>query len=389
MDQPDKGPGAEGVQWSRMKTAHKDPEAARFLELWADELAGAALYRALAERAGDRRRDVLLELADAEERHAAHWATLLAERGIVDPKPPRASLRVRVLSLLARRLSTDTVLPLVLKLEAADAEKYDSIAEAPASMAAQERAHGKAVSALVGGATGQRIARAEGRHRVGAAGALRAGVFGFNDGLVSNLSLVMGVFGGTGNSKFLLLAGVAGLVAGAFSMATGEWISVRSQRELFEHEIAMERDELAHFPEEEREELALIFRAKGVEREQAEELAQRLMSRPETALDTLVREELGIDPSELVSPWVAAVSSFATFALGAAIPVIPFMIGSGGAALASAAVLSGLMLLGVGAAISVFTGRPALRNGLRMLTIGALSSAATFGVGKLVGVSIG
>jgi vacuolar iron transporter family protein len=372
-----------------MKAPGKHDEAARFLELWADELAGAALYRALAERAGDQRRDVLLELADAEERHAAHWAKLLAERGITDPKPPRPSFRVRVLSFLARRVGTDAVLPLVLKLEAADAAKYDTIAEAPPSMAAQERAHGKAVSALVGGPAGQRIARAEGRHRVGAAGALRAGVFGFNDGLVSNLSLVMGVAGGAGsNSRIVLLAGVAGLVAGAFSMATGEWISVRSQRELYEREIAMERDELAHFPEEEAEELALIFRAKGVDREQADALVKNLMSRPDTALDTLVREELGIDPSELVSPWVAATSSFGTFALGALVPVIPFLVGSGGAALGAAAGAAAVMLLAVGAAISVFTGRPALRNGVRMLVIGALSSAATFGVGKLVGVGV-
>ncbi|MGH2727977.1 MAG: VIT1/CCC1 transporter family protein, partial [Actinomycetota bacterium] len=279
-----------------------DPELARFWELWADELAGAALYRALAERADERRKDILLELADAEERHAAHWAKLMAERGLDSPRPPKVPLRVRVLSMLARRLGTDAILPLVLRLEAADAAKYEDIAEAPASMARQERSHGKAVAALVGGPTGARIARAEGRHRVGAAGALRAGVFGFNDGLVSNLALVMGVAGGTGNSRFMLLAGVAGLVAGAFSMATGEWISVRSQRELFEREIAMERDELTHFPEEEREELALIYRAKGVDREEAEALAARLMSRPDTALDTLVREELGIDPSELVSP---------------------------------------------------------------------------------------
>lgn len=373
-----------------MAATAKDAEGARFFELWADELAGAALYRALAERASEQRRGVLLELAEAEERHAAHWAKLMAERGITNPKRPPLPLRVRALSFLARRFGTDTVLPMVLRLEAADATKYESIAEAPASMAAQERAHGKAVSALVGGATGTRIARAEGRHRVGAAGALRAGVFGFNDGLVSNLSIVVGVFGGTGpnNGKFVLLAGVAGLVAGAFSMATGEWISVRSQRELYEREIGMEADELAHFPEEEREELALIFRAKGVEKEEAEALAQRLMSRPDTALDTLVREELGLDPSELVSPWTAAVSSFVAFALGAIIPVIPFIVGSGGAALGWAVGLAALMLLGVGAAISVFTGRPAVRNGVRMLVIGALAASATYGVGRLVGVNV-
>jgi VIT1/CCC1 family predicted Fe2+/Mn2+ transporter len=373
---------------SMMRTVTKDPEAARFFELWADELAGAALYRSLAQRGNARRRQVLLELAEAEERHAAHWARLLAARGITDPKAPRLPFRVRALSAMARWFGTDSVLPAVLRLEAADAAKYDDIEEAPAEMAEQERAHGQAVSALVGGPTGSRIARAEGRHRIGAAGAVRAGVFGFNDGLVSNLSLVMGVAGGTANGKIVLLAGVAGLVAGAFSMATGEWISVRSQRELYEREIAMERDELAHFPDEEREELALIYQAKGVGKEQAEALARSIMDRPDTALDTLVREELGIDPSELVSPWIAAFSSFVTFALGAIIPVIPFMIGSGGAALGIAAGLSAVMLLGVGAAISVFTGRPAVRNGVRMLVIGALAAGATYGVGKLVGVSV-
>jgi vacuolar iron transporter family protein len=373
-----------------MRTSQRtDPEVARFWELWADELAGAALYRALAERAGENRREILLELADAEERHAAHWAKLMAERGMPEPRRPRLPLRVRVLSMLARRFGADAILPLVLRLEAADAAKYEDIAEAPDSMARQERSHGKTVSALVGGPTGARIARAEGRHRVGAAGALRAGVFGFNDGLVSNLSLVMGVAGGTsGHSRFVLLAGVAGLVAGAFSMATGEWISVKSQRELYEREIQMERDELTHFPEEEREELALIYRAKGVDREEAEALAARLMSRPETALDTLVREELGIDPSDLVSPWTAAGSSFTAFALGAFVPVLPFIIGSGAAALVVAAGLSAALLLGVGAAISVFTGRSALRNGGRMLLIGAMSAGATYAVGRLIGVNV-
>jgi vacuolar iron transporter family protein len=191
-----------------------------------------------------------------------------------------------------------------------------------------------------------------------------------------------------GVAIIVLLAGVAGLVAGAFSMATGEWISVKSQRELYEREIAMEKDELQHFPEEEREELALIYRAKGVDREEAEALAARLMSRPDTALDTLVREELGIDPSELVSPWTAGLSSFVTFALGAFIPVIPFIVGSGAAALGAAAALAAVMLLAVGAAISVFTGRPGLWNGARMLLIGALSAGATYGVGRLVGVGV-
>jgi VIT1/CCC1 family predicted Fe2+/Mn2+ transporter len=366
-----------------------DPELAKFREMWADELGGAALYRALADHADERRRPIFLSLAEAEERHAAHWAARLRNAGVTDLDPPRLPFRIRVLRRLAGWFGTDTVLPIVLRAEAADADKYRGVAEAPAAMAAQEAMHGKVVAAMRGGDTaGGRIAASEGRHRAGVGGALRAAVFGVNDGLVSNFSLVMGVAGGTSNRSIVMLAGVAGLVAGAFSMASGEWVSVRSQRELYENELRIEEQELEAFPDEEREELELIYQAKGVDPAEAKALVDNIMARPDVALDTLAREELGIDPGGLASPWVAAGSSFAAVAAGAFLPVVPFFFGSGVAAVATSAVLSVLALFGVGCVISVFTGRHAGRAGLRMAAIGAVVATATFLIGKLVGVGV-
>jgi len=366
-----------------------DPELAKYREMWVDELGGAALYRALAEHADEHRRPIFLSLAEAEERHAAHWAERMRQGGITDLKPPRLPFRIRVLRRLAGLLGTEAVLPIVLRAEAADADKYRAVAAAPAAMAAQEAMHGKVVAAMRGGNTaGGRIAAAEGRHRAGIGGALRAGVFGVNDGLVSNFSLVMGVAGGTSNKSIVLLAGVAGLVAGAFSMASGEWVSVRSQRELYENELRIEEQELAAFPEEEREELELIYQAKGVDAAEAKALVANIMARPDVALDTLAREELGLDPATLASPWIAAGASFAAFAAGAFLPVVPFFFGSGVAAVFTSALLSLVALFGVGSAISVFTGRHAGRSGLRMAAIGALVATATFLVGTLVGVGV-
>ena len=373
---------------ARRRTA-LDPELAEFRELWADELGGAALYRALAAHADERRRPIFLALAEAEERHASHWAERLREGGVTDLTPPRLPFRIRVLRRLAKWLGTETVLPIVLRAEAADADRYRDVAAAPAVMAAQEAMHGKVVAAMRGGdSAGGRIAASEGRHRAGIGGTLRAAVFGVNDGLVSNFSLVMGVAGGTSNKSIVLLAGVAGLVAGAFSMASGEWVSVRSQRELYENELRIEEQELAAFPEEEREELELIYQAKGIDAQEAKALVDNIMERPDVALDTLAREELGLDPGTLASPWVAAGSSFAAFAVGAFLPVVPFFFGSGVAAVVTSALLSVVALFGVGAAISVFTGRHAGRSGLRMAAIGALVGTATFFVGKLVGVGV-
>ncbi|MBW3576309.1 MAG: VIT1/CCC1 transporter family protein [Actinobacteria bacterium] len=364
-------------------------DATRFREFWEDELRAADLYRRLAEHAGDRR-DVFLALAETEERHAAHWAELLSEAGVDDLRRPRPDLRTRLLVLVARRFGIHAVLPIVIRAEATDADKYRTVAHAPEAMSQEEIAHGRVLAAVGGVSTaGGRIATSEGRHRTGAGGALRAAVFGVNDGLVSNFSLVMGVAGGTQDNRVILLAGVAGLFAGAFSMGTGEWISVRSQTELYQREIAIEREELRRWPEEEQAELALIFRAKGMAHAEAEAVAARIMSDPDAALDTLAREELGVDPEDLASPWVAAISSFVSFALGAAVPVVPFLISAGVAALVAAAALSAAALLTVGASLSIFTGRGAALSGGRMVGVGVLAAAATYLIGTLFGVAVG
>jgi VIT1/CCC1 family predicted Fe2+/Mn2+ transporter len=371
------------------RASNATSDLATYREMWVDELGGAALYRALAEHADERRRSIFLALADAEERHAAHWAKLMRDGGVTDLTPPRLPFRIRALRQLAKRLGTEAVLPLVLRAEAADADKYRRVAAAPAAMAAQEAMHGKVVAAMRGGNTaGGRIAASEGRHRAGIGGALRAAVFGVNDGLVSNFSLVMGVAGGTPNRSIVMLAGVAGLIAGALSMASGEWVSVRSQRELYENELRIEEQELSAFPDEEREELELIYQAKGVDAAEAKALVANIMARPDVALDTLAREELGLDPRTLGSPWVAAGWSFASFAAGAFLPVVPFFFGSGVAAVVTSAALSVLALFAVGCVISVFTGRHAGRSGLRMAVIGALVATATFLIGKAVGVGV-
>jgi VIT1/CCC1 family predicted Fe2+/Mn2+ transporter len=366
------------------------PDAARIArlrEMYADEVNGGALFRGLARHADDAHRDVFLTLASAEERHAAHWEALLREAGD-EPRPPRTPFRVRALCALARWFGTEAVLPLMLRTEAAEAERYQSESEATDVMVHQERAAGRTIAAMQGIPEGGRIARSEGRHRAELGGVLRAVVFGVNDGLVSNFSLVMGVAGGTTNNSVVLLAGIAGVVAGAFSMASGEWISIRSQRELFENELRIEQEELRAFPEEERDELEMIYRAKGISPEAAHSLVETIMRRNDVALDTLAREELGLDPQTLGSPWVAAGSSFAAFAFGAALPVLPFLFGSGAAPTIVAAVLSVLALFAVGAATSIFTGRHAGRAGLRMACIGAVVAAVTFGVGKLVGQAV-
>lgn len=219
-------------------------------------------------------------------------------------------------------------------------------------------------------------------------GAARAAVLGVSDGLVSNVSLILGVAGADASAGGVRIAGFASLLAGALSMAAGEWVSVQSQRELYEREIAVEREELAAFPEEELEELILIYQAKGLSGDEARALARRIMRRPETALDTLTREELGLAPGDLGSPWVAALSSFASFAVGASIPVLPFLVGAGPPALAAATVLSALTLFLVGSAIALLTGRSPARGGARMVGIATVVGLASHLIGRLVGAGV-
>jgi VIT1/CCC1 family predicted Fe2+/Mn2+ transporter len=215
-------------------------------------------------------------------------------------------------------------------------------------------------------------------------------IFGVSDGLVSNLSLVMGVAGAaSGNPGFILLAGIAGLLAGAFSMAAGEYISMQSQRELFERQIALEKAEMEAMPEEEEAELAASYRAKGFTAEEAARIAHRIFADPKLALDTLVREELGLDPDELGSPWGAAAGSFVAFAIGASIPVIPYLVGGGQAALLVSLGLSLVSLFLVGAGVSLLTGRGMLFSGVRQLGIGLAAALVTYVIGSIIGVTAG
>lgn len=356
----------------------------RFEAFWREERAAARRYRELAGLADEDRGRLLAQLAESEERHAAHWKALL-ERAGRQPTEGRFGWRDRVLVRAARWFGVDRVVPAILRAEAAERDRYRNTAQASAQMAEDEASHGRELALASADSVGAGLARADARHRTGAGGSLRAGVFGANDGLVSNFALIMGVAGGTAQPGIILLAGVAGLVAGAGSMAAGEWVSVRSQRELYEREIAVERWELEQFPDDERYELELIYQAKGLDPEAAATLAQQIMADPDVALDTLAREELGLDPADLGSSWRAAISSFLAFATGAVVPLLPFFVAAGLGALIASALLSALALAGVGAAISFFTGRPAWWSGLRMVAIGGGAALATYLVGSAVG----
>lgn len=236
---------------------------------------------------------------------------------------------------------------------------------------------------------GNTLAQIEGRHRTPGGNSLRAAVLGASDGLLSNLSLVMGVAGANLASRSILVTGMAGLLAGACSMALGEWLSVQSSRELYERQIAIERREVEEVPDEEAEELALIYQAKGLPEAQAKSLAAKMMANQATALDTLSREELGIDPDELGgSAWAAAITSFFLFAIGAIIPVAPFMVLTGNLAVYVSLLSSGVGLFVIGAGITLLTGRSILYSGMRQVVFGFAAAAITFGVGRLIGVAI-
>lgn len=369
------------------RAAAGSAEVDRFETFWRDEVAAAALYRDLAGVADGDRRALLLELAAAEERHAAHWGALLEEQGRELAAPSRP-WRHRVLLLVARRFGVDRVLPAVIRAEAADRDRYRATEHAAPGMVEEETAHGRALALASTDDVGAGLALADARHRTSAGGSLRAAVFGANDGLVSNFALIMGIAGGTDDPGVILLAGVAGLVAGAGSMAAGEWVSVRSQRELYERELEVERWELAAFPDDERDDLEVIYRAKGLDADAARQLADAIMADPDVALDTLAREELGLNPGDLGSPWTAAISSFLAFAAGALIPVLPFVFATGIVGLVTSAAVSALALAAVGATISVFTRRPAWQSALRMVVIGGGAAVATYLIGSLVGVAL-
>lgn len=369
-------------------------DVARFRSNLKDESDGVALYQILAEAEKDPAlKELYQKLATSEERHLALWEQKLRDVG-VDVPTFKPSNRVKILGWIARRFGTRFVSPIVAQMELSAMTMYDGQPEAiEHNLPADERSHARIFREISRHGSPQRavsdIARIEGRHRGGTGNALRAGVLGVNDGLVSSLSLVMGVAGASPGRSVVFLSGIAGLLAGSLSMALGEWISVRSSAEAFHRQLAIEKEELEMMPEEEEAELTLIYQAKGFSEVEASAAAKRIIANPETALDTLAREELGMSASEVGNAWVAGVTSFLLFAVGAVLPVLPWGFVGGASAVVLSTALAGTGLFFAGAVTTLFTGRNVWYSGARMLLFGLVAAAITFAIGKAIGVSTG
>jgi VIT1/CCC1 family predicted Fe2+/Mn2+ transporter len=369
-------------------------DEARFRANLQGEVDSAAVYRAMASAEKSAQLSSVYErLAQVEERHQDFWEGRLHMIG-ADPGPRRPSWRAKTMAFLAGRFGPRLVLPTVATFEQVDQGAYDDQPETVGTeMRDQERSHARILRFVAGGSpqgvAGETLARLEGRHRAPGGNALRAAVLGANDGLTSNLALVMGVAGAQLKSTVILIAGITGLLAGAFSMAIGEWVSVQSARELYQRQVRTEAAEIRSVPDEEQEELALIYEAKGLSQAEAEQMAERLMADERTALDAMVREELGLDPSTLGgSPYSAGGSSFVLFTLGAIIPLIPYFFASGTVAVMAAIASAAVGLFVIGALISLLTGRKAVFSGARQLIFGLLAAGVTFGLGRLIGAAI-
>lgn len=349
-------------------------ELRRWRQYLADERAEAAVYRDLARHRTGEERQILLALAEAEGRHEAHWLTLLGPQA---GKPRQPDLRTRLLGLLARRFGSVFVLALAQRAEARS--PYDTDSDATATMAADERIHEEVVRGLA----------ARGRNRL--SGTFRAAVFGANDGLVSNLSLVLGVSASGVANHIVLLTGLAGLLAGALSMGAGEYVSVRSQRELLEastpaddtHTVLPQLDIDAN-------ELALLYRARGMAPEEAQARADEVLGSPGHDMPE-PPAVADVDEHEAIGTGLgAAASSFCFFASGAVIPVLPYLFGLQGlSAVVVAAVLVGVALLATGATVGLLSGASPLRRGVRQLLIGFGAAAVTYLLGLLFGTGTG
>ena len=358
------------------------------------EIDGAALYRVLAETEKQpQMAEVYGKLAASEDKHATTWEKKLTKLNV--PIPPRKpTWRASTMIWLAKRFGPQFVLPTIASNEKADSRAYDSQTDTEAQAFAQdEKSHARLISMAsqsTGGLSGGSVAQLEGRHKAGGGNALRAAVLGANDGLLSVLSLTMGVAGATNSNSGVLIAGLAGVLAGAGSMALGEWLSVQSSRELYEHQIKIEAEEIAANPEEEQEELALIYQSKGLPENRAKEMAAHMMADQANILDTLAREELGIDPEELGgSAYEAAFTSFFLFAFGALFPMLPYFFLSGTTAVIMSLIVSAIGLFIIGAAITLMTGRSVWFSGTRQVIVGVAAALLTYGVGKIIGGSVG
>jgi VIT1/CCC1 family predicted Fe2+/Mn2+ transporter len=339
------------------------------LESWHEEKQSSWLYRELASCESDPRiAELFRALAAAADFQADRW---LANAGLAQAPAFSPSLRARIAATLARTLGPRRVRHMLTAMKVRGLSAYD------------------ARRAVAGHLMPTSVSDIGARHKGYGGGNLRAAVFGINDGLVSNTSLIMGVAGAAASADFVLTSGVAGLLAGALSMAAGEYVSMRSQREMFEYQIGLERDELHEYPDEEAEELALIYQARGMQLDEARRVSRELVKNEAAALDALAREELGLNPDDLGSPWGAAIYSFLAFACGAIVPLVPFFFGmSLQRAVMVAAIAAGIALFGVGAALSLFTGRRAFVGGLRMVLIGGGAGVATWLIGSLLGAAI-
>jgi len=367
--------------------------AKQFYESVQIEVDAAFIYQRIADaESSPGIANVFRQLSEIEAGHSAKMLEEVVKQGMNATLPP-PSWRARALDRIGKIFGYDYVIGVMM-----DTEK--SISKAVVHQKAaqniridgNENSHGIILESLLQNkhkVSGDQLSRIEGRHKTVGGNALRAGVLGANDGLVSNLSLVMGVAGATSGEAGVLLAGSAGLLAGALSMALGEWISVKSSQELYERQMALEMDEIVANPEGELQEIALIYIAKGIPEGQAHEMATKAMSDPDQAHAILIKEELGINPEELSSSaWEAAITSFILFAIGAIIPLAPFIWTSGYAAIVMSVAFSTVGLFIIGSAITLFTGKSIWFSGMRQVIFGLLAAAITFGIGRLIGVSI-
>lgn len=349
------------------------------------------LYEKLAQNEEDETiAKVFRQMSEIEKGHAE---AMVRQKGLDMEKIFKPSFQAKILNFIGKVFGYDIVLGSLM-----DTEKSLSHAILTEKKKRNWKITGgetnhvailRTIFEREGGATGKQLSRFERRHRTIGGNAIRAAVLGSNDGLVSNFSLVMGVAGAMAGREEVLLAGMAGLLAGALSMALGEWISVKSSQELYENQMNIEREELESDPLGEMHELALIYIAKGMSEEEAYRMAENNMKNRNQAYDISIKEELGINPEELKgSPIEAALYSFFLFAFGAIIPIIPFMFSEGTKAILISVGLSALGLFIIGSAITLFTGKHPLISGLRQVLFGLAAAAVTFGIGKWIGVSL-
>lgn len=350
------------------------------------------LYKKLSEKEEDPiLADVFKQMSEIEQSHAIAFAN---KAGVSLESISQPSWRAKTINTIGKVFGYDYVLGALMDTEkslANSVKKHKQTVNMP--ITGSEDSHVKILRSILDNETriaGSQLSRFEKRHRSVGGNAIRAAVLGGNDGLVSNFSLVMGIAGATANQAGVLLAGLAGLLAGALSMALGEWISVKSSQELYENQMQLEMEELETNPEGERKELKLIYMAKGIPEEQAIKIVDDLMKNKEHAHEILVKEELGINAEELKgSAMEAALSSFFLFGIGAIIPVLPFMFTTGITAIILSTAFSALGLFLIGSAITLFTGKNVWFSGFRQVFFGLAAAAITFGIGKLIGVSIG